>query len=123
MSTSSASSTAIGRPFPFPATGSIAATGRWSTSSASTPTTCKGLEDYVGEIDIDSLGAGGSVDHIAFRASDFAGMRQRLDDMSVDYVERKVPEMDLRQLFLKDPNGVMVELNYVGEGAAQTEAA
>ena len=33
----------------------------------------------------------------------------------VDFRERQVPSLDLFQLFLEDPNGITVELNYFGE--------
>lgn len=56
----------------------------------------------------------GSVDHLAFRASDFAGFKKRLQDLNVPMRERDVPGMDLHQIFLRDPNGVTIELNFFG---------
>jgi len=39
----------------------------------------------------------------------------RLEAKGVRYRERKVPDLDLFQLFIEDPNGITVELNYFAE--------
>ncbi|GAC1339953.1 MAG: VOC family protein [Acetobacteraceae bacterium] len=54
----------------------------------------------------------GLFDHIAFSCSDLAGMKQRLASSAIEYEERVVPRDRQTQLFLRDPNGIMVELNY-----------
>ncbi len=54
----------------------------------------------------------GSVDHIAFRAADIGGFRARLGTGGVDFHERQVPDMPLSQIFLTDPDGVVIELNF-----------
>jgi catechol 2,3-dioxygenase-like lactoylglutathione lyase family enzyme len=54
----------------------------------------------------------GPVDHIAFNASGFAEMRARLVERGVDLSENLLDEIGLRQLFLHDPNGVAIELNF-----------
>ena len=56
----------------------------------------------------------GSIDHLAFRASDVEGFKQRLQDLSVPLRERDIPDFDLHQIFLEDPNGVTIELNFFG---------
>lgn len=58
----------------------------------------------------------GSVDHIAFRAKDFAGMKRRFHDLKIPMKENYIPDFKLCQLFIEDPNGVTVELNFVNEG-------
>ena len=74
-----------------------------------------GLVEYLGgEIDADALDGSGSFDHIAFRAADAPALIERLKKNEVPYRERQVPSMDLYQLFLEDPNGITVELNYFG---------
>ena len=55
---------------------------------------------------------GGAIDHIAFLASGWAGMRDRCQRLGVAYEERRVPDLGLRQVFLTDPAGVVIELNY-----------
>lgn len=60
----------------------------------------------------------GGIDHIAFNADDLAGMRRRLDEQGVAYDERTVPLLGLHQLFITDPAGVKVELNFAASEAA-----
>ena len=54
----------------------------------------------------------GALDHVALAASDIGGFRSHLEGMGVAYDERKVPELNVRQLFVVDPNNVKVELNF-----------
>ena len=39
-------------------------------------------------------------------------MRAHLARHGIAFRERKVPDRDLRQIFMVDPDGVMIELNY-----------
>ncbi|MGI9258155.1 MAG: VOC family protein, partial [Gammaproteobacteria bacterium] len=74
-----------------------------------------GLMDYLGgDLDPDALQGSGSLDHIAFRATDALTQIQRFKEHRVPYRERQVPNMDLYQLFVDDPNGLTVELNFFG---------
>jgi catechol 2,3-dioxygenase-like lactoylglutathione lyase family enzyme len=52
----------------------------------------------------------GTVDHIAFSATDYDATRGRLDDADAPYVENEIPGL-MRQLFVMDPNGVRIEIN------------
>jgi len=45
-------------------------------------------------------------------ASDWPGMRQRCDALGVPYRMQRVPSLNLIQVFLVDPSGVTIELNY-----------
>ena len=54
----------------------------------------------------------GVVHHVAFVSRDFKGMKQRLQGKGIEFESREVPGGDLWQLFVRDPNGVMIELNY-----------
>ncbi len=54
----------------------------------------------------------GPVDHIAFNASGFDDMRTRLVQRGVRLSENRLDDIGLRQLFLHDPNGVAIELNF-----------
>lgn len=58
----------------------------------------------------------GSIDHVAFRATDFEGMRERFKSLNVKTKENYIPDFDLNQIFIDDPNGVTVELNFFGPG-------
>ena len=54
----------------------------------------------------------GVVHHVAFVSHGFHGMKQRLHSKGVEFEAREVPGGDLWQIFIRDPNGVMIELNY-----------
>jgi catechol 2,3-dioxygenase-like lactoylglutathione lyase family enzyme len=54
----------------------------------------------------------GVVHHVAFASRDFNGMKQRLQSKGMVFNTRQVPGGELWQIFVRDPNGVMIELNY-----------
>ena len=54
----------------------------------------------------------GSFDHIALNATGLAEMQTRLKAMDIPYKETIVPRSGAHQLFLRDPDGVKIELNY-----------
>jgi catechol 2,3-dioxygenase-like lactoylglutathione lyase family enzyme len=56
----------------------------------------------------------GVIDHIAFLATDPDGFRQRLDQRRVPFRPRYLSEAKLYQLFVRDPNGLTIELNFFG---------
>ena len=75
-----------------------------------------GLQRYVGgEISSEVLQGSGAFDHIAFRANDPSVLIERLKKTDYAYRERQVPNMNLFQIFVEDPNGITIELNYRGE--------
>jgi catechol 2,3-dioxygenase-like lactoylglutathione lyase family enzyme len=57
----------------------------------------------------------GAIDHIAFRASDYDGVLERLERHDVAAVRNTVEGAGIRQLFVRDPNGVTVEINVLPE--------
>lgn len=54
----------------------------------------------------------GPVHHIALDCSDHDAMTARLDKMGLEYRLNHVKAIDLKQIFVRDPNGVLLELNY-----------
>ncbi|MDP3317400.1 MAG: VOC family protein [Devosia sp.] len=72
----------------------------------------EGLTRYLGDKAEASLHGSAAVDHIAFLATDLAGMQARLQACGLAFRERTVPGLGLHQLFVEDPSGVTVELNY-----------
>jgi len=54
----------------------------------------------------------GVVHHVAFASQDMTGMKQRLKLKGLPFDVREVPGVDVWQIFVTDPNGVMIELNY-----------
>jgi catechol 2,3-dioxygenase-like lactoylglutathione lyase family enzyme len=71
-----------------------------------------GLKNYLGDRDVSSLKGSGAVDHVAFFATGLDGMLAHLRGQGIAPRERTVPSIGLHQIFLDDPNGVVVELNY-----------
>lgn len=55
---------------------------------------------------------GAAVDHVAFAAADIDAVREHLHARGVDFQEREVPRLGQCQLFLRDPNGIRIELNF-----------
>ena len=54
----------------------------------------------------------GTFDHVAFTCDDFDAMRARLDALGEKYRIADVPLTHTRQIFLRDPGGNGVELNF-----------
>ena len=54
----------------------------------------------------------GVVHHVAFASRGFAAMKAHLESAGVAFTDRQVPGGELWQIFVRDPNGVMLELNY-----------
>jgi catechol 2,3-dioxygenase-like lactoylglutathione lyase family enzyme len=64
---------------------------------------------------------GGAVDHVAFRATNAAAMRRRLNANDIAFAERALPGGRLHQFFFDDPNGVTVEINFRNETPAKAK--
>jgi catechol-2,3-dioxygenase len=54
----------------------------------------------------------GTFDHVAFTCEDFDAMRSRLDSLGIQFRLADVPLTRTRQIFLRDPAGNGVELNF-----------
>ena len=54
----------------------------------------------------------GHLDHIAFTATDLKATEARLADLGVEFRKSEFPDFNLAQLFLRDPGGLGVELNF-----------
>jgi catechol 2,3-dioxygenase-like lactoylglutathione lyase family enzyme len=73
-------------------------------------------KQYLGQESQATRGSG-VIDHVAFRATGLAEMIAHLDRLGVAYKERQVDDQGLYQLFLFDPDGVKVELNFAASEA------
>jgi len=82
----------------------------------------QGLTDYLGDKDEASLFGTGAVDHVAFLASGLAAMRAKLARQGVPFTERSVPSLGLHQVFITDPSGVTIEMNYPHDEAPNPAA-
>jgi hypothetical protein len=69
------------------------------------------LKEYLGDRPNYTPGSG-MVDHVAFYGTGFDQIRGKLVEAGLDFTERKVPSVDLQQLFVADPSGIVVELNF-----------
>jgi catechol 2,3-dioxygenase-like lactoylglutathione lyase family enzyme len=76
---------------------------------------------YLGQ-ESQAIQGSGVIDHVAFRATGLAEMIDHLRRLGVEFKERQVDAQGLYQLFLFDPNGVKVELNFAA-GEAQGRRA
>ena len=69
---------------------------------------------YLGTADDAADGQTGVIDHVAFLADDPTGFIERFRQRGIEFRPRHLPESNLYQLFIRDPNGVVIELNFFG---------
>jgi catechol 2,3-dioxygenase-like lactoylglutathione lyase family enzyme len=53
-----------------------------------------------------------SFDHVAFKTANYDGVLNKLKTLNVPFEEKPIPGMAAHQIFLKDPAGNRVELNF-----------
>jgi catechol 2,3-dioxygenase-like lactoylglutathione lyase family enzyme len=75
---------------------------------------------YLGQQSTATSGSG-VVDHVAFRATGLVEMIAHLERKGIAFNERRVNDQGLYQLFVVDPNGVKVELNFEASEAGTRE--
>jgi catechol 2,3-dioxygenase-like lactoylglutathione lyase family enzyme len=75
-------------------------------------------KQYLGRTSQASVTGTGAVDHIAFRATGLRAMLEHLKREGITCSQRRANGQALFQLFLFDPNGIKIELNYA---AAEVE--
>jgi catechol 2,3-dioxygenase-like lactoylglutathione lyase family enzyme len=54
----------------------------------------------------------GAIDHVAFECEGYGEILSRLQSAQVPYAETHFPEANMRQIFVADPNGITLELNF-----------
>jgi catechol 2,3-dioxygenase-like lactoylglutathione lyase family enzyme len=54
----------------------------------------------------------GVIDHVAFGSRGFERMKQHLTQKEVPFRVNEVPNSTRRQIFVQDPNNVLIELNF-----------
>ena len=74
---------------------------------------CRG-EAVIHLIGVDEQAAAGSgcIDHVAFAAEGFDRYAAFLGEKGCEHETRMVPGGRLRQIFVRDPNEVLIELNF-----------
>ena len=88
-------------PFPFP--------GAWLYA---------GDKDVVHLVEVAEPAAaseGSSLDHFAFEISDYDQALEKVKATGLKFREIPTPGTSVKQIFVRDPNGVTVELNWKGE--------
>jgi catechol 2,3-dioxygenase-like lactoylglutathione lyase family enzyme len=53
-----------------------------------------------------------SFDHVAFKTGEYEGVLKRLKSLNISFEENPIPGMTAHQIFLRDPAGNRVELNF-----------
>jgi catechol 2,3-dioxygenase-like lactoylglutathione lyase family enzyme len=69
---------------------------------------------YLGTTPRSATDNSGIVDHIAFVATEPQSFAQRFDAIGLVARKRYFPEIQLFQIFVKDPDGLTIELNFPG---------
>jgi catechol 2,3-dioxygenase-like lactoylglutathione lyase family enzyme len=77
---------------------------------------------YLGQQSEATYGTG-VLDHVAFHATGLTDMIAHLDANGIAFTQRRVSDQDLVQLFLIDPNGLKVELNFTTDEASTPSSA
>lgn len=76
------------------------------------PERLKWVNEYLGPRDLASLRGSGAIDHVAFSCEGYDEILTRCRKAGVPVRERFVEALGLRQLFVMDPNGISLELNF-----------
>jgi len=74
------------------------------------------LGELAGPLTIDKVSGGGAIDHIAFRCEEYAATLARIEARALPYRTMDFPAAGIRQLFVNDPSGVTLELNFRDDG-------
>jgi catechol 2,3-dioxygenase-like lactoylglutathione lyase family enzyme len=56
-----------------------------------------------------------SFDHVAFKTANYQGILKKLQSLDIPFEEKPIPGMASHQIFLRDPAGNRVELNFDGD--------
>ncbi len=73
-------------------------------------------DDFAGyEGPTDTAAGSGAIDHVAFQydAEDYDKTLAAIERLGFQSHSQTVPDLGLRQLFIKDPDEVMVEINFL----------
>lgn len=84
------------------------------------PDNPSGLSAYLGDKSAPASGTG-TLDHIAFLATGVRQMWETLRAEGIPWRDRTVPSLGLHQVFIEDPSGVTIELNYPAAEVAGLE--
>jgi catechol 2,3-dioxygenase-like lactoylglutathione lyase family enzyme len=60
-------------------------------------------------------GSTGPIHHVALRCSGKDALLERLQRLGTEYSLNEVPSIGMTQIFVRDPHGVLLELNFGGD--------
>jgi catechol 2,3-dioxygenase-like lactoylglutathione lyase family enzyme len=89
--------------------------GGWLCDEARRPVVHVGLADAApghGNEGTAARRGGGAIDHVAFECEDYDAMHAQLSQEGRSLRIADIPAIGLRQIFIEDPNGITVELNF-----------
>ena len=81
-----------------------------------------GVAEHEGKEFHGSPASGGAIDHIAFQGTDPEAMAQHLAAQGLSPRTRYLAAAQLLQIFVADPDGVVIELNFPGVSKAPSWA-
>ena len=67
--------------------------------------------------DAKKVGGSGAIDHVAFAGTDIRAFVANAKTRNVAMTHNKVSDFGIHQIFVHDPDGIKVELNFRGEDA------
>ena len=74
--------------------------------------------DFLGEErNWKELSGSAQVHHVAFRCADYEATLARLQEAGLALRFMDVPQIGLRQIFVRDPNDILIELNFLSDAA------
>ena len=73
------------------------------------------LGEKMGPLAVAELHGSGSVEHVALQCEGYDRLLARLVAGGFEPRTNEVPGMRLRQIFIPDPNGIVLELNFPGD--------
>ena len=78
-------------------------------------------QTYLGQQSQATTGSG-AIDHLAFRCTGLGDMLDHFKAEAIDHKTRQVDDQGLFQVFLTDPNGIKIELNFAAAEAKHIQA-
>ncbi len=95
----------------------VRGTGAWLYAGGRPYVHVNVIDDVIDKDDEDTFGPTGAINHVAFETAnepgDFEAMQRRLVERGLPFeLNDSRPKIPLRQIFLHDPNGIRLELNY-----------
>ena len=90
--------------------------GAWMFDASGHPLVHLGLKDPERDYGPEHVPGSvtGSLHHVAFACEDYDAAKARLDAFGAEYRTTEVSGFDFRQIVLKDPNNINLELNFAG---------